>query len=61
MKIRLFANGGYANTSREEIIDFPDEEWNLKTEKEKEKFLEEEGWNFMQQCGIEFGAYVIEE
>ena len=60
MKIKLYAYGGYANTEREDEFEYPDEDWKAMSKEEQEAFLQEEGWNFAQNCGIDFGAYAEE-
>jgi len=58
MRIKLWANGGLANTNREEYHEVPEDEWNSMTKDEQEVYLQECADAFMVQCGIEWGAYV---
>lgn len=60
IKIKVFCHTGYAGCNHDYIEEIEEEEWNRKSAKQKEKFLDELARDNMGNS-IDFGAYVIDE
>lgn len=58
-RIKLYVNTGFANAKHVQYYDYPDDEWNKLTEKEKEKELDTMANEYLSET-IDYGAIVEE-
>lgn len=58
-RIKLYCYSGFAGADHIDYEELPDN-WDDMDEKEREEFLSQAAEDYFNNCGVEYGAYVVD-